>query len=75
MPGVAVFSIGDEPAVSADRRFVALSSGASNLVAGDTQQHPRRVRARPREREDRTCEPEQWRQAGERVQQRGCDQR
>ena len=55
-----------EPSISADGRFVAFSSEASNLVAGDTNgcardELPRRVRARPRDREDHTGEREQRR--------------
>ena len=38
------------PAISADGRFVAFDSDATNLVPGDTNGRLRRVRPRPAER-------------------------
>ena len=52
--------------VSADGRFVAFDSEASNLVAGRHERQLGRVRARPRGGHDRAGEREQRGRAGER---------
>ena len=48
--GAQANSASFDPAISADGRYVAFSSDASNLVAGDTNDSQRRVRAGPQGR-------------------------
>ena len=55
------------PSISADGRFVAFESAATNLVAGDTNGTGRRLRARPEAGHDETRERVQRRGAGERL--------
>ena len=56
------------PAISADGRFVAFCSDATNLVPGDTNGHGRRLRPRPPDGQDPAGQrqlrrrPGQWRQ-------------
>ena len=53
-----------DPAISADGRFVAFSSSATNLVPGDTNGTRRRVRPRPPDGHDRAGERRAGRRPG-----------
>ena len=62
-----------DPAISADGRFVAFDSYATNLVPGDTNGDVRRLRPRPPDGHDPARERRAGRRPGQRRQRRPGD--